>query len=310
MIVTVTLNPAIDRVLSVPDLRLGKTSKGTLLSSVPAGKGVNVSRYLGALGVVSIATGLVGRRELRQYEESFRDTPVTSTLIEVPGHTRVSTTLLSDGKTGETHIRETGTPVPAEQKVQLRELLFELSSVHGPFVFAGSLPPDFSLVEFGEMITGLKTRGAGVIVDTSGTALEAGVTAGCDLIAPNEDELAELVGEAIASSTAIVEAARLLRENVDAMAVKRGRKGGLLITGETALVASLDVKGIDAKSTVGAGDAFLAGLLAARESGASTEQQLAAAVAAGCASVSEHTVGQLDLDDYERLLDNVKVKKT
>ncbi|HUU43927.1 MAG TPA: PfkB family carbohydrate kinase, partial [Planctomycetota bacterium] len=140
MIVTVTLNAAIDRVLSVPELRLGKTVKGKLVASVPAGKGVNVSRYLGALGVPSVVTGFVGRGELRTYEESFRDTPVTSALIEVPGHTRMNTTLLSDTKTGETHIREEGTPVPGGEKTQLRELLLELSAEHGPFVFAGSLP--------------------------------------------------------------------------------------------------------------------------------------------------------------------------
>ena len=118
MIVTVTLNTAIDRVLSAPALRLGRTVTASLLASVPAGKGVNVSRYLAALGVPSVACGFVGRRELRIYEESFRDTLVTSTLIEVSAPTRINTTILSDARSGETHIREEGFSVPAAMKLQ------------------------------------------------------------------------------------------------------------------------------------------------------------------------------------------------
>ena len=137
MIVTVTLNAAIDRILAVPGLRPGKTLKGTLLASVPAGKGVNVSRYLGALEVPSIVTGFVGRRELRLYEESFRDTPVTSTLIDVPAPTRINTTILSDAKSGETHIREEGLAVPAEMKLQLPTV----SGATRPFQTLPSSPP-------------------------------------------------------------------------------------------------------------------------------------------------------------------------
>ena len=309
MIVTVTLNAAVDRVLAVPGLRLGKTTKGKLVASVPAGKGVNVARYLAALGVPSVVAGFVGRRELRTYEESFRDTPVTSALIEVPSHTRVSTTLLSDKKTGETHIREAGAPVPGEQKTQLHELLLELSAEHGPFVFAGSLPPDFSPAEFAALITGLKSRDAVVIVDTSGTALESAVTAGCDLVTPNEEELSELIGETTNTPAAIVEAARLLSQNAPEMAVKRGRKGGILVTPDVSLSASLDVANLDVLSTVGAGDAFLAGLLAAREEGEAPEKQLASAVAAGCASVLERVTGDIDAVAYEQFLEAVTIKE-
>lgn len=308
MIVTVTLNAAIDRVLSVPGLKPGKTVKGTLVASVPAGKGVNVSRYLSALGVPSVATGFVGRRELRTYEESFRDSAVTSTLIEVPTPTRISTTIVSDGKSSELHIREEGSPVPAEMKAQLREMLFELSSVHGPFVLAGSLPPDFSPAEFSEIIEGLKSRGARVVVDTSGTALQAALAAGPDIITPNEEELGELVGEPTTSSAAIIEAARSLLEGAQELAVKRGRKGGVLVTAEDAFAASLDLEDAGVESTVGAGDAFLAGLLAARERAEPPDTQLASAVAAGCASVLSSIVGTLDREQYESCLSRVELK--
>ena len=309
MIVTVTLNTAIDRILSVPGLRLGKTAKATLVADVPAGKGVNVSRYLGALDVPSVVCGFVGRRELLVYEDSFRDTPVTATLIEVPAPTRINTTILSDAKSGETHIREEGFSVPAEMKLQLRELLFELSSAHGPFVFAGSLPPDFSPTEFTEIIAGLKSRGAGVIVDTSGTALQAALTAEADIIAPNEEELSELVKQQTTSSSAIVESARLLLENVPEIAVKRGRRGGVLVTKHGAWSASAGLEDVETQSTVGAGDAFLAGFLAARERDEPPERRLASAVAAGCASVLTNTVGTLDYKDYQACLAQVEVKE-
>ena len=309
MIVTVTLNTAVDRVLSVPGLRLGKTAKATLVANVPAGKGVNVSRYLAALDVASVVCGFVGRRELLMYEDSFRDTPVTATLTEVPAPTRINTTILSDAKSGETHIREEGFSVPAERKLQLRELLFELSSAHGPFVFAGSLPPDFSPIEFSEIITGLKSRGAAVVVDTSGTALQAALTAEADVIAPNEEELSELVKQQTTTSSAIVESARLLLENVPEIAVKRGRRGGVLVTKDGAWSASAGLEDVEAQSTVGAGDAFLAGFLAVRQRNEPPERRLASAVAAGCASVLTHTVGTLDPNDYRACLAQVEVKE-
>jgi 1-phosphofructokinase len=309
MIVTVTLNTAIDRILSVGELRLGKVVRGTLIASVPAGKGVNVSRCLAALGVPSIVTGFVGRREAALYDESFRETPVTSMLIELTAPTRVSTTLLSDGKGGETHIREEGFPVPAQEKLQLRDLLFELSSAHGPFILAGSLPPDFSPAEFTGIIAGLKSRGARVTVDTSGTALQSSLAANVDLIAPNEDELAELAGKPLGAASGVVEAARSLLDSVPEIAVKRGRKGGMLVRKDVVLTGSIDLEDLKPESTVGAGDAFLAGLLAARAQEKSDEETLASAVAAGCASVLTRTSGTLDLAAYDSFLSRVEVRK-
>lgn len=308
MIVTVTLNASVDRILSVPGLRLGKTAKGTLIASVPSGKGVNVSRYLAALGVSSIATGFVGRRELRLYEESFRDTCITSMLIDVPTPTRANTTILTDAKSTETHIREEGFPVSAEMKLQLRELLFELSSAHGPFILAGSLPPDFSMPELTSILSGLKSRKAVVVVDAAGTALQSAVTAEPDLITPNEEELAELVGRQTPSVAAVVDAARSLLQSVPEIAVKRGRRGGVLVTKDAAWTASLNLEDAKTESTVGAGDAFLAGFLAARERGEAPERRLAAGVAAGSASVLTAAVGTLDRDAYEKFLTQVDVK--
>jgi 1-phosphofructokinase family hexose kinase len=308
MIVTVTLNAAIDRMLAVPNLRLGKTVRGALLASVPAGKGVNVSRYLAALGAGSVATGFVGRRDLRLYEESFRNTPITSMLVETPSPTRINTTILTDAKTGETHIREEGYPVPAELKVRLRDLLWELASAHGPFVIAGSLPPDFSPGEFAEIITGLRSHGAAVLVDTSGVALQAAVAAECEIVSPNEEELFELTGVQAASAASVADAARSLLASVREVAVKRGRKGGVLVARDAAFAGSVEVDDASVRNTVGAGDAFLAGFLVAREAGKPPQDRLASAVAAGGASVLSDIVGSIDLAAYDRLLAQVEVK--
>ena len=177
-------------------------------------------------------------------------------------------------------------------------------------MFAGSLPPDFSPTEFTEIITGLKDRGATVVVDTSGTALQSALTAGADIITPNEEELGELVKEQTTSTSTIVESTRLLLENVPEIAVKRGRRGGVLVTKDGVWsAASAGLGDIEPQSTVGAGDAFLAGFLAARERGDPAEARLASAVAAGCASVLTATVGTLDASDYASCLAQVEVKK-
>lgn len=204
-------------------------------------------------------------------------------------------------------MREEGSAASAEAKLQLRELLFDLARSHGPFVLAGSLPPGFSPGEFAEIVGGLASRGAAVIVDTSGAALRSAVAAAPDLVSPNEAELAELTGAPVASARAVAGAARMLPTGVHAVAVKRGRRGGVLVTREAAWTASVEADQTRVRNTVGAGDAFLAGLLVAREAKKPPPDQLASAVAAGTSAVLAGIVGKIDPDLFNRLTTLAKV---
>ena len=347
MIVTVTLNPAIDRILS---------GDGTLVASIPAGKGVNVSRYLSALGHPSIAAGFVGEGELAQYEQSFSRVPsppnrgatgghgwpqvaackaarralrtmrsarvrvrgetkrpkgatsiplITAAFVTIPDTTRTNTTTLSGDGTGETHVREKGFDVPTEAKARLRDSLLGLSSDNGPFVFSGSLPRGFSAADFAELIIELKARGASVIVDTSAGALASAIATGVDMISPNDEELGIPGGNA----RALVSAARETLRAVGIVAVTRGPEGAILVTHDSAWAARVDTPDIDLVSTVGAGDAFLAGFLAAQTDGESPDACLAQAVAAGSASVLEPRVGELDAGTFEKFLSTIDVRE-
>jgi fructose-1-phosphate kinase PfkB-like protein len=339
MIVTVTLNPAIDRILSVPGFRTcperrreaGRTLKCRVVAVVPAGKGVNVSRYLAALGVPSVAAGFVGARERAFYEESLAGlrpggaglrpgaagTSVTPAFVSVDAPTRTNTTILaprggaalsalsagsgsrsgtsSGRRSGETHLREEGFTVPPAKRDALASVLDAFAREGNTFVFAGSLPKGFPAAEFSRLIRRLRASGARVVVDASGPALRAAAAAGVDLLSPNEDELRELG----------LSLPRILRR-VSAVAVKRGAKGGLLVTRDATFAASVKLPAGNVRNAVGAGDAFLAGFLAARTRREPDDACLRAAVAAGAAAVLSGIVGRLDPRVFRRLLSRVE----
>ncbi len=297
MIITVSLNPAIDRILDVPGFRAGRTLMGRVVAVVPAGKGLNVSRYLDALGVPSVAAAFVGERERAFYEESLAGTRVTLAFVPVASPTRVHTTILGERGRPETHIRVKGFAVTAANRAALARVLRAYARPGNTFVFSGSPPNGFSPAAFARLLRALARPGAQVVVDASGPALRAAARAGVDVLSPNEDELREVTG----ARDALAGARRLLKR-VGAVAVKRGAKGGLLVTREGAWSASAPVPRARVRNTVGAGDAFLAGFLAAREKGASDADCLSAAVAAGAAAVSAGVVGQLDLRALARAL--------
>ena len=289
MIITVTLSPAIDRILAVPGFRARRTLKARVVAVVPAGKGVNVSRYLSALGVRSVATGFVGARERALYEESFAGTGITPAFVAVDAPTRLNTTILGERGRRETHLREEGFAAPREKREALRRTLLRYARAGNTFVFAGALPLKFAPAELARLIRELRASGAAVAVDASGPALAAAVRAGCDVISPNEDELRE---------TGM--SPELLLRRVGALALKLGAKGGVLYLRDGTFRARAAVPARRVLNTVGAGDAFLAGLLAARAQRLSPSALIRSAVAAGAAAVVAGVVGRLDRATWAR----------
>ncbi len=291
MLITVTLNPAIDRILDVPGFRAGATLKARVVAVVPAGKGVNVSRYLWSLGVPSVAAGLIGVREGAFYEASFAGTGIRPSFLDVDAPTRVNTTILRGAGKPETHLREEGFSLPPLDWPVLAQSLLDYAGKGNTFVFSGSLPLSYTAEEFARLIGRLRRSGSEVAVDASGPALRAAIGMGVEIISPNETELRE-VGIPL----------RRLRGQVAAVALKRGPKGGALYVGRDVFRACAAVPQRLVKNTVGAGDAFLAGCLAARLRGLPPAEQIRWAVAAGAAAVVGGIVGRLDPKDFARFL--------
>jgi len=309
MLVTVTLNTTIDRTREVPDFEVGKTLRAKAVARVLAGKGVNVSRCLSELGFSSTVTGFVGRQEEGFYEASVKGTLITLDFVAVEGRTRTNTTIVDPARKTETHLREEGFTVTTEEKLRLSQKLIHLAEQHKNFLFAGSLPPGFSPREFGSLLLSLKDWGPRVMVDADGEALREALAAEPLLIKPNEEELAEVTGKPVGTTEELLAAATPLLDRIEFVVVTRGQAGAVLVSrrGLYRGMAALDPGRI--RSTVGCGDALLAGFLSGLLTGTEMAEALRRGVAAGAASATAPSAGCLPIGAYEELLELVHIDR-
>ncbi len=194
MIITVTLNTAIDKTLAVPNFRLGRRHRTVEQTEMPGGKGVNVARVLKTLGQPVIATGLAGGATGTRIVEQLTQLSVLSDFVRIREESRTNTAVI-DPTTGEqTEINERG-PRVSEQEIELfTDKLLYLAQGASVCVFAGSLPREVDIDVYARLIRELKRLGVDCVVDTDGDPLRRAVRAEPDVISPNVLEAEELVG--------------------------------------------------------------------------------------------------------------------
>lgn len=260
MIVTVTLNPSLDRTVEVDRLVPGEVQRARATHLHPGGKGVNVTRALLANDVQSRAVLPVAGAEGEQLIELLAAERVDAVIVPVSGRTR-SNISIADADGTVTKVNEPGAALTAgELELVLTRALAD-AATGGWVVLCGSLPPGVPEDHYATMTRRLAEAGMRVAVDTSGPALAHAVTAGPDLIKPNAEELADAVGRRLDSRSDVVAAAQELRAaGVGRVLVSLGAAGALLVD-EQGVVAGESFAAAP-RSTVGAGDAFLAGFLA------------------------------------------------
>jgi 1-phosphofructokinase len=281
MIVTLTLNPSLDRTLEVALLEPGKVLRATAVHLDPGGKGVNVTRALLANGFGSCAVlpcgGPAGLELARMLEsESVR---VVAVPTENPTRSNITLVDRSDGTV--TKINEPGGALTDREYAAVSAAVLEHVHTADWVVLCGSLPPGLPEDTYAELARRFSAAGASVAVDTSGPALRASLAAAPDLVKPNREELAEAVGREVPDLQSVVKAADELRGlGAGAVLVSLGAEGAVLVDAAGSRV----VRGprVTARSTVGAGDALLAGFLSA---GAAGREALFEAVAWGGAAV-------------------------
>jgi 1-phosphofructokinase family hexose kinase len=316
MIVTVTLNTAIDKTLSVPNFRLGRRHRTVEQTTMPGGKGVNVARVLKALGAPVIATGLAGGPTGTRIVEQLTQLNVLSDFVRIREESRTNTAVI-DPTTGEqTEINERGPRVdPREVELFVDKLLY-LAKGASMCVFAGSLPRDVDVDIYARLIRELKRHEVTTVVDTDGDPLRRAVRAEPDVISPNVLEAEELVGHEFNDDEDRTYAVREMCELGARAAVMTMPDGcfARMLDGEPGGEMSLyRVKmrsgAVEPRSTVGSGDAFLAGFVAARYQHRPVEEALAYAVACGAESTQHLGAGLVDPERVGRLLADVEVER-
>jgi len=305
MVITVTLNPTIDKVLEVADFRVGVHAQARLVGLLPCGKGNNVARGLARLGGRAEAHGFVGRYQAPFFARSLEDEGVRVHFCAVDGRTRTNTTVLDPKAHTSTHLREPGFEVTRADRKELLTMLSEsLRALPEPptVVIGGSLPPGMEPDDVLELMNACATRHALVVADLNGPVLRAALEAGLvDTLKPNLLELGECLGEMVTQEDA-VEAARALLGRVNTVLLTLGENGAYLIRRGIAVGVRCRLEQHEVRNTVGCGDAFLAGWLRGAQTCGEPVDMLRWATAAGAASAMfEMTVGY-GLKDVEGLL--------
>ncbi|MEV6763508.1 1-phosphofructokinase family hexose kinase [Streptomyces sp. NPDC051105] len=302
MILTVTLNTALDITYRVGALRPHASHRVSDVTERPGGKGVNVARVLAALGHATTVTGFAGGATGRAVRERLAGVPgVRDALLTITGPTR-RTIAVVDELTGDTtQLNEPGPQIsPAEWAAFLdhyEELLPGASAV----ALCGSLPPGVPVGAYAGLIKSARSAGVPVLLDTSGEPLRRGVAARPDLVKPNAAELAELTG----SHDPLRATQDARRRGARTVVASLGTQGLLALTPEGRWRATPPSR--EHGNPTGAGDSAVAGLLSGLVAQLPWPDRLARAVALSAATVRAPTAGEFDGPTYEKLLGQVTV---
>ncbi|MFB7215691.1 1-phosphofructokinase family hexose kinase [Streptomyces sp. NPDC056255] len=330
MILTVTLNTALDLTYGVPELVPHASHRVSEMSERPGGKGLNVARVLSALGHETVVTGFAGGstgavlRELLAglpakdtsgpgapgseapaptTPASIAPAPITDALVTVAGNTR-RTIAVVDRATGDTtQLNEPGPLVTADEWTALLARYEELLAGADAVALCGSLPPGIHVGAYAELVRAARAAGVPVLLDTSGEPLRRGIAARPDLIKPNADELAQLTG-----SREPMRATRdARRRGAHGVIASLGPDGMLAVTPDGIWQAAPPARVLG--NPTGAGDSAVAGLLSGIVEGLSWPDRLRRAVALSTATVLSPTAGDFDRAAYEELLPRVGVEE-
>ena len=309
MIITVTLNAAIDKSLAVPNFRLGRRHRTVEQRTMAGGKGVNIARTLKALGQPVIATGFAGGATGTHIVEQLTEESILNDFVRIREESRTNTSVLDPTTGVQTEINERGPAVTAREVELFRDKLLYLSRGAAIVVFAGSLPRGVEPELYASLIRDLERSEVTTVVDTDGEPLRQAVKAEPDLVSPNVLEAEELVGHEFSSederAAAMAEIGALGPREV-IMTLPDGCLAQTLVDGQRRLKrARIEPREPIAKR--GSGDAFLAGFLAARYEGRPPDQCVRFGVACGAESTVRFGAGQLDPREARRLMGDVDI---
>ncbi len=269
-VITVTLNPAIDETITLDALHPGQVHRARAVQFDAGGKGVMVAGCLADWGQAVIATGLLGEDNADTFSALFATKGIVDAFCRYPGLTRTNVKLVD--ATDTTDINLPGAEVPVERLPAVRDAVLQHADAESLVVLAGSLPAGFADSTYADLVATLSARGVRTVLDTSGLPLHAALAANRrpSVIKPNRAELEAWANRALPSTTELVATARaLLGRELEMVVVSLGADGALFITADAALHAGLPA--IRPASTVGAGDAMVAGIVAALSNGAGLE---------------------------------------
>jgi 1-phosphofructokinase family hexose kinase len=313
MIITVTLNAAIDKTLAVPNFRLGRRHRAVEQTSMPGGKGVNVARALKALGQPVIATGMAGGPTGMRIIEQLTDEAILNDFVRIREESRMSTAVVDPTSGEQTEINERGPSVSEAELDLFVDKLLYLAKGAAVCVFSGSLPRGVESGLYARLVAELHRLDVTTVIDSEGEPMRQATRAAPSVVSPNELEAEELVGHEFADEDDRRTAVREMVELGARAAIMTRPNGCLALVGDDAdatrprRLCRATLEPLEPVSSVGSGDAFLAGYVAARYGGRDDEDCLRFGVACGAESTQHFGAGVIDPREVDRLLGEVQL---
>jgi len=305
-IATVTLNPAIDQTVRVDHFRPNTVNYAQMMQFDAGGKGVNVASFLADVGLTTTVTGFLGQDNADVFEQFFASKHIDDQFVRIPGRTRTGVKIVDEANQQTTDINMPGLFPPAEALDTLLKTIERLAASCDWFVLSGTLPPGVPTTTYATLITQLKAHGKQVVLDTSRDALREGVKAGPTILKPNVDELQQLTGQSLTDEVALEHAARqLLDGGIQLVVISMGERGAMFIDPATSLLAVPPI--VSVKSTVGAGDAMVAGLIAGQVQGLSLPDCARLATAFSLGTITRLGSGLPAAETLQMYVDQVSI---
>jgi 1-phosphofructokinase family hexose kinase len=311
VILTVTLNAAIDRTVAVPNLRLGRRHRAVESRTVAGGKGVNVARTLKLLGRPVIATGLAGGPTGARILELLTEESILNDFTTIEGESRTNLAVVDPTSGDQTEINERGPEISPDEIERFVEKLLYLAQGASLCVLAGTLPPGVDPGLYARLVAELRRIGVQALLDTEGEPMRLGLRAEPAVVAPNAEEAEGAVGHEFNDADDLAMGLASLLEMGAREAIITQPAGCVAILSENGgrHRYEVEIEQLEPVSTVGSGDCFLAGYAASRYEGAAPRECLAFGVACGAESTQHFGAGTLEPREAERLLSRVEVRE-
>lgn len=308
MVVTVTLNPAIDKTIEINHFEIGALNKVENSIQDPGGKGINVSKVIESLGGDSVATGFLGGSAGQYIQNALKKLKISNDFIEIQNETRTNLKIFDRMSSDTTEVNEPGPYVNKLEVEALLEKVAQLLSEKDILVISGSAPKSIQASIYSDLVLIGKNKGASVFLDASGEAFKVGIKAKPDYIKPNRHELELYFEHPIPDDEALIRAGHhFLKQGIPHVFVSLGKEGAFYCDKE-ASYRLMPLK-VEAHSSVGAGDAFVGAFVYALDHGLSLDEMLRLAVATSAGAVMTIGTKPMNVEWIMNQLDRIDIVK-
>ncbi len=307
MIFTITLNPSLNKTVNVEELEYDDVNVILAEEGSPGGKGIDISRVIRELGGQSVALGFMGGYKGLEVEGRLTNEGVLCDFTRISGETRTNVIIHQQRKKMQILL---STPAPQVTQFDVATLYRKIKHVpkDSYVVMSGSLPQGLNEGFYGQVITSLRTKGIRAFLDADGEALKTGVQAGPYLIKPNIHEFGRLIEKSVKDQEDVLGHMAPFLDLVDSIVVSMGARGAIGVSSKERYIVTPPK--VQVKSSAGAGDALLGGLVFALSKGASFKEALCLGVACGTASTLNAGSALCLKDDVYAIKKEVSARNT